>query len=159
MSYQCQFCDKVFSTKYNLATHQKTTKKCLDIQNGVETKENYTCEYCDYSSVKKGNLDRHLLSCKQKEKTKEKLQSYERIVSEKDKVNTDLKIELINLKVKIEAYEKTITDQQKMITKLNNVTNNTNITYKQSEATFHPYKELKNNIDEIQSLIALIHKP
>ena len=49
MSYECVFCKKLFTTNSNLKKHQKTTKKCINIQlesiSNIETKF-FKCEYC-----------------------------------------------------------------------------------------------------------------
>ncbi|XP_018900017.2 uncharacterized protein [Bemisia tabaci] len=50
--FQCDLCDKRFSTKPNLITHRR-------IHLGVK---NYTCDQCGKGFIQKGNLDTHLLT-------------------------------------------------------------------------------------------------
>ena len=87
----CQFCNKKFSTKYTLATHQKTSRKCLETQNKVDIIY-HECEYCDYKSTNKWNLGKHTETCNKKEKTEDN-----------KKINDDLKLENSRLKIKIEV--------------------------------------------------------
>ena len=61
--YNCEFCNKNYSSKSVLNTHQKTTKKCLALR--IDTIQNrYTCEDCNYTTERKGNLSIHLNTCK-----------------------------------------------------------------------------------------------
>lgn len=165
----CNFCDKLFTTKYILLKHQKTTKKCLLIQNGInETplkNENiYQCEYCNYSTSRKENLHKHKLSCY--EKHKKVIENYDKkyndMISEKDNIINELKIIIENQKIKIklesvtakfEQQSSTVLDLQKMVMKSRSTTNNNYITNKQkieySKANLQPYDELKDNIDNI----------
>ncbi|XP_046426809.1 zinc finger protein 737-like isoform X1 [Neodiprion fabricii] len=50
--YQCDQCDKRFSTKPNLVTHKR-------IHSGVR---NFTCDQCGKSFIQKGNLEAHFLT-------------------------------------------------------------------------------------------------
>ena len=43
---ECEFCKKSLSNKSNLIYHQKTSKKCLNIQDEIEIKLS-TCEFCN----------------------------------------------------------------------------------------------------------------
>lgn len=65
---KCQYCDKECSNKYTLATHQKTTKYCLDKQrevNNVEIVEDlYECPHCGLK-VSIRTKDRHINTCRQ----------------------------------------------------------------------------------------------
>jgi len=46
----CQFCRKDYSSKNNLLFHQKTTKKCLKIQQGLVINPIiFLCEKCNKS--------------------------------------------------------------------------------------------------------------
>jgi hypothetical protein len=68
-SLTCEFCEKVFSTKYNLATHKKNTKSC---KNDIE-KDMYNCEHCNKKFSSTNGLGYHIEKCViKKEKEKEK---------------------------------------------------------------------------------------
>ena len=146
----CQYCDKLFVSKYTLSKHQKTTKKCLDIQ---KTNENflikYNCKFCEYYSNIKINQERHEKSCFKKHK--EVIEKYEKIIIEKDIENTNVKVELAILKAKFDSQISANSDLQKMV--INSRQNNTYVTNQQrieySKANLQPYDELKDNISTI----------
>ena len=71
---ECNFCNKMFSSKSSLSTHQKTTKYCLKIQ-GKTQLSNFCCEHCNKDFTSKQQLIMHLNSCKDKEFF-EKLENY-----------------------------------------------------------------------------------
>jgi len=58
---ECEFCNKIFTTKSNLKVHQSKTKSCLIIQNKNPEKI-YNCLYCDKIFTIKDTLDRHIAS-------------------------------------------------------------------------------------------------
>ena len=55
----CEFCNKSFTTKIVLKTHQKTAKYCLKLQN-KKSEETFQCIYCSKSFNVKYNYDVHL---------------------------------------------------------------------------------------------------
>ncbi len=73
----CEYCKKSYSNKSSLNNHQKTTKKCLEIQkklsssitniievsnlNEISTK--YTCKYCSKNFTTKQNIKNHQDIC------------------------------------------------------------------------------------------------
>ena len=57
---KCQYCEKIFSTKSNLYTHQKTAKFCLNKRNIIN--ENYKCD-CKKKFTTKIAFDRHKKIC------------------------------------------------------------------------------------------------
>ncbi len=66
MSYECEFCNKNFSSKSSLNYHQKTVKYCLEIQKNktlTEPKDNsedfFKCEFCNKNFTIKKSLIRH----------------------------------------------------------------------------------------------------
>jgi len=65
--FTCEFCNKEFTIKGNLVSHQKTTKYCLEKQ-GKNLAENFKCEYCDKIFTLKTNLNDHINICKEKQK-------------------------------------------------------------------------------------------
>ena len=102
----CDFCKKTLSNKSNLTYHQKTSKKCLFIQekeNGkiiVEVKLT-ACNFCS-KIFSEQNLKTHLLSCNKK-KIVETEKYYEQKIKELEKENVK---KLEENKIKIEKLEK-----------------------------------------------------
>jgi hypothetical protein len=165
--FECCYCNKSFTNKYNMLKHQKTTKKCINLQKILnnEITDEYLCKYCNYNTLRKENIDRHTLSCF--EKHKEVIEKYEIKICEKDKeliekekLNLELKntiekqnvkIELAILKAKFDSQISTNSDLQKMV--MNSRQNNTYVTNQQrieySKANLQPYDELKDNISTI----------
>ena len=120
-SFQCEYCNKTFTIKYNMLNHQKTTKKCIELQKLQGDKECYSCKYCDYKSTIEKNYHKHFIMCceKQKElieeKQKEVIEKYRIKISEKDrdlltkeqiikeiKMKNRKKIENIKMKINFE---------------------------------------------------------
>ena len=66
----CEFCNKNYSSKSSLNNHQKTTKKCLEIQNKIINKDDITpkfnCKYCNKNLTSKQNIKIHENSCSSK---------------------------------------------------------------------------------------------
>jgi len=140
----CEFCQKDFSTKGTLLSHQKTAKYCLEIQGkNVGNNSNFKCEYCDKTFTLKHNLNDHISICKEKPK-KEIENRYKKFIKEH---NNEIKkireehdkeisyherehkkdIEILNqtiskLEDKLESYEKRLFDMASRPT--NNNTNN-----------------------------------
>ena len=65
--FTCEFCNKEFTMKGNLISHQKTTKYCLEKQ-GKNLSEDFKCDYCDRIFTLKNNLNDHISICKEKKK-------------------------------------------------------------------------------------------
>ena len=65
---ECEYCQKVFSTKSNLSSHQKSAKYCLELQGEHKEEKNFTCEYCNKVLTQQKSLDVHIISCKEKKK-------------------------------------------------------------------------------------------
>ena len=64
---ECNFCNKIFSSKSSLTVHQNTTKYCLKLQGKIEEDGNFTCEHCNKKFTVKSNLLTHYAACKEKE--------------------------------------------------------------------------------------------
>ena len=58
---ECESCKKVFSTKGNLYTHQKTAKFCLKIQK-KDHEISHKCSYCSKIFTRKDVYDKHINS-------------------------------------------------------------------------------------------------
>tara|TARA_A100001011_G_scaffold400160_2_gene512846 strand:+ start:54 stop:731 length:678 start_codon:yes stop_codon:yes gene_type:complete len=84
MSYTCIFCDKIFVNKYNLTNHQKTVKRCLEIQERKKINE---------SDKKKDEKEMFILNCKVK--------MLEKIIQEKDELIAELLKQPKNTTIKI----------------------------------------------------------
>ena len=68
----CQFCQKIFSTKSNLSNHIKRAKYCIKNRPetvDIKTDTNYRCTFCNKSFVEK---DKEILLLKQRLKEKNK---------------------------------------------------------------------------------------
>jgi hypothetical protein len=60
----CEFCNKNYKNEYTLKIHQKTTKKCLNIQltissNFVSKNNKFICKGCDKNFSSKQSLNNH----------------------------------------------------------------------------------------------------
>ena len=141
----CEFCQKDFSTKGTLLSHQKTAKYCLEIQGkNVENNSNFKCEYCDKTFTLKHNLNDHIIICKEKPK-KEIENRYKKLIKDHNNEIKKIKeehdkeisyhdrehkkdIEVLNqiiskLEIKLENYEKKLFD---MASRPNTTHNNNN---------------------------------
>ena len=106
--FKCEFCSKILSSKQKLEIH---TKKCEII---IE-KEEYKCEYCEKILSTKQSIIHHLIVCDKKkdkeiELLKEKLESKDKELKEKDKL-------VIKLKIYNENYQKQYKKQEEQIEK------------------------------------------
>ncbi len=59
MDYSCQYCDRTFSSKYNMKNHQKTAKFCLEIQN-KKNEKGLECEYCGKTFTQQKTYNHHI---------------------------------------------------------------------------------------------------
>ena len=99
---ECIYCHKIFSGKPTLVKHQRSTKKCLEIQQtlGVEIKKlSYSCKICNKEITSNNGLSYHENKCKKK--------------------SVDLQQTVIQLKKEVDELK----SNQNLI--LNNTTNNT----------------------------------
>ena len=74
---ECEYCQKVFSTKSNLSSHQKSAKYCLELQGEHKEEKKFTCEYCNKVLTQQKSLDVHIISCKEKKKKNEMMKDTE----------------------------------------------------------------------------------
>jgi hypothetical protein len=61
MNHECKFCNKHFTTKIILKTHQSKAKYCLKLQD-KKPEETYECNYCSKKFNVKYNYDMHIAS-------------------------------------------------------------------------------------------------
>lgn len=95
---KCEYCEKEFSNKYTLSTHQSNTKYCLEKQ-GKSLSEKNKCNYCKQIFTTVQRLDIHLQNCKTKEiliQKEEKEEEYKIIIENELKDKDKLIIELRN---------------------------------------------------------------
>jgi len=68
MAHICKWCNKSFTTSYNLEKHTKTAKYCLKIQGKeIATTAEFECQYCQRRFIHKHHLKTHKRSCERKE--------------------------------------------------------------------------------------------
>lgn len=131
---RCTYCSRVFSTKGNLQRHQTTNKHCLRLQNNQYI-ELYTCEYCNYNTSLKHNINRHYKICKKKkeyDKNKEQ----------------DLRDKLLVAETKAKMLKE---DNDILQTKVNNLNENNMKDLKDTLSVINPefkmiYKESLENL-------------
>lgn len=145
----CEFCEKVLSSRSNLNYHQQNNKKCLSIQQKVSEKEIkislVECEFCNHP-FSSSNLIKHLNKCKikpiietiKKKMKKEKDDEINNLRKEKDDEIKKLKKIIKKLKKKniessidvhtLKAVNGIYSQDHKEIIKIANVpkTNNNN---------------------------------
>ena len=100
-SNKCEYCNKEYSSKGILETHQKTAKFCLRLRNNKEKEiKTFKCEFCEDNFNLKHVLERHHGRCKIK-----------KINDKENSIVNELKDELLLLKTKYE-YEIKMKDEQ-----------------------------------------------
>ena len=95
MSFECDFCHKIFATISSLNLHKKTTKKCLKIQgelNSNQTICNFSCEYCNKNFSTKNNYEVHTKTCKEKQKITELLKIKKELIQYEEERNKEKQI-------------------------------------------------------------------
>ena len=105
---ECCYCKKIFSNKFTLNTHQKTTKYCLKLQNTEIEKNNFECNYCKKILYTNQHLSTHLNICKEKE-IYEKIQ--EQLKKQEKNYKDQLKKQEKNYKNQLEKQEKFYKEQ------------------------------------------------
>lgn len=108
MPFICEFCQKMFSTKTNLNSHQKKVKFCLEKRGLSRTL--IFCRLCNLGFIEKRQLERHLLKCNLKNANDNcDIQDVYKEKIEKIKTETDNKILLLK-----EMYEKQLLNQKQI---------------------------------------------
>jgi hypothetical protein len=125
MSFVCEFCSASFTTKSNLSTHQKRTKKCLLLQNKNVSNE-FECIKCHKVFTSNYSLEKHIEKCNveiyteynllrlQNEKLMLTISSLKQESKQKDKRIKDLELsknnEIVELKQQIEKLQSRLGD-------------------------------------------------
>ena len=158
--FSCQYCNREFNRKHNLNRHLQKKKPCVKNEKG-KTKQltsaqfesflaqfgsnqlnlaqsgfqqkGYNCDFCQYSTNKKGNINRHLKTCKVKKKK-------------------DLDLDIINAKIKTLELQAKIISNNTNCHNTNNTTSNSNNTVNNNNTvniTVNDYG--KENINYLES--------
>lgn len=104
MSFECQFCKKMITSKSNLLKHQKTAKHCIAIQERLKESDPsikierivYKCEYCNKEFSAKPRLCYHLQTCNLRQNI---------IVKDKDNRIRELEEKLLESEERIKNIE------------------------------------------------------
>ena len=102
--FQCDTCNKTFSSKYTLKTHLERNKKCITSRGG-EIKSDFVCKSCNHISMKRGDFHAHLSNCvkyiidSDRKIYQEKIEEYYVLLREKQEYIT-------MLEDKLKKYEK-----------------------------------------------------
>lgn len=143
----CQYCQKEYSSIPVLIKHQKTTKRCLEIQKKMNIdsiKVEYNCLYCNKGFTSKQTLKNHATICigKREHKIEDLLKEIEELKlmnKNLEKENMKLQLNIAELNGELKSSNKAsecvyeIAKQPKntnTITNNGNNTNNTNNTTK-----------------------------
>jgi hypothetical protein len=115
---ECTFCNKHFSTKGSLTTHQKTAKYCLGLQS--KDNEEYKCNYCHKSFTLQHVLNDHHKTCKDKQ-THEIINVYQQKIDEKEALIEAMRQEY-QQKIKekdalIDSYQQKLEERESVIEK------------------------------------------
>ncbi len=147
----CEYCNKGYTTKAILLKHQKTTKKCLEIQNKLNiesVKIEYNCIYCSKIFTTNQSLKNHTIMCigKRENKIEDLLKEIEDLKINHVKEIEDLKIkhikEIEDLKINTKILEKENVKLQLNIAELNGALN---IASKASDCVYEIAKQPKSN--------------
>jgi len=108
----CEYCKNTYSSKSSLNNHQKTTKKCLEIQkslNKITDIVEFSCKYCDKKFTSNQNIKKHEIFCnvKKRDEITELTDKYEnKIIELKDKYDFETtKLKLLNEKYLEEIHQ------------------------------------------------------
>ena len=115
----CEFCNRQFSTKGILVSHQKTAKYCLTLQN--KHNENFICNFCNKNFTSQYNLNEHLTTCKKKQHEEMKIRLKDEFIKEIEYLTNKLKETETNYIRQLEEKETTITKLEAKLEKFENV--------------------------------------
>lgn len=105
----CDYCEKIFSSKYTLETHKSKAKYCLSLQQ-KEIKGEFNCEYCNKNFNVKKNFNNHVLICKNKANRELEKDNY---ILELQNENKELKEEIKRLNYQNKEIESKILKEVK----------------------------------------------
>jgi len=111
MSFNCGFCNNVLSSKSSLNYHQKTNKKCLQIQGKDINK--YTCIGCNKKFSYKAGYNRHISNCGSHDVIDKKIIEYKKKLNKQNKIK-NRQIKDIEIKHKKELKEKDIEHKKEL---------------------------------------------
>ena len=111
--HRCEFCNKTFLNQYNLAKHQKTTKKCLLLQ--YPPPEIKTCKGCDKQFDNEAVYCFHIQECK------------DFVIYQKEEEIKALNKKNRELQATIEKLEASKSGHNKQVQPQFNITNNINV--------------------------------
>jgi hypothetical protein len=146
----CEYCKNIYSSKSVLIKHQKTTKKCVEIQKNINKEIiniEYNCKYCNKNFTLKQTLQKHenTCNCKKEYEIDEFKKDIENINSnhkkEIENINSNHKKEIENIKIINKKLEKEIVDLKLKISELNGELKSVN---KVSECIYEIAKQPKN---------------
>jgi uncharacterized coiled-coil protein SlyX len=86
MSFECNFCAHLFTTKQSLKTHQRFAKYCLGLQ-GQQLVYTFQCALCGKNMLEKRQLEKHQEKCG----TVDKVAVQEKTIIKLREINTLLK--------------------------------------------------------------------
>lgn len=137
-TYECEFCSKKFTQKYNLNSHKKTAKYCLEIQG--KNNENFKCEMCNKHFTTKFTLNDHMKACKS---------IYKKYKEDTEKYKEDY------YKQEIEKQRCIIEEKDNQIRSLNAMIENLNSTIKElaEKAIDRPTIKNQNNLNNFQTIL------
>jgi hypothetical protein len=104
MSIICEYCKKEYNSKYILTKHQKTTKKCLQIQEQLKSNNkinddieiiSYKCLYCKKEFTTNQAREKHTCNCI--EKFKQEISCLKKELKDKDKYYSEFEQKILVL--------------------------------------------------------------
>ena len=103
---ECEFCQRILSTKSNLKAHQKS-KFCLQKQNkDFEINAHHVCAYCDKKISSKQMLKVHMKNCSaNSDRVKQLIEQVKTLTDEKTQLMLEKETEIATLKGKLEVYK------------------------------------------------------
>ena len=164
----CQYCNKIYSSKSSLNNHQKTAKFCIKLQN-TNTNTIFDCSYCKKNFTSKYNLSLHLNICKNQTKynikkeeeyedqlEKQKEEYEDQLEKQKEEYKEQLQKQKEEYKEQLEKQEHQIKELQQTIERIVNkaierptTTNTTNNTLNiSSSIDFNDVDKVKNIIED-----------
>ena len=109
---ECNFCNKIFSSKSSLNFHQKTTKYCLKLQGKNEYTNNFICEYCDKKFTTKQQVCIHINLCKTKNKDEKEKEFEEKLKIKEKEFEEKVKEKEFEEKVKEKEFEEKVKEKE-----------------------------------------------